>query len=316
METVGSESSSVSRRLLAWGWHLADKHVWNRVRGQIVVVVFLFSLAFLTDHAATSVLDPGSVEVQNRLPRIEIAPTSKGFRLTYPARNRTVGAVFNACPRSNLKSSRWSSSRIFSENNEVVFEAPDEAVLAHLRTELIAADVALPGSRVIHGRVTDPFGNPVANAQVDLMGRYRMINHYKTRSDGTFTIIVSQPKPPARMNCHLRFRLPKSGGRFVSGRFVLDEVKPVAYVDVSRTVFEQYRLLYVLAAAALAVFVVHDVKRLIRHRRRRPGTCMTSGYDLRGAVSERCSECGTVISDEVRGELARRCADDQVDVRG
>lgn len=58
---------------------------------------------------------------------------------------------------------------------------------------------------------------------------------------------------------------------------------------------------------AVALSLVATVGLFFIDRRRRipPGHCRKCGYDLRGAVSDRCSECGTLIAAEAARDAGR-----------
>lgn len=48
-----------------------------------------------------------------------------------------------------------------------------------------------------------------------------------------------------------------------------------------------------------------------RHWRRRRGRCASCGYDLRGAVSDHCSECGQALNARVREILSKQRPEDR-----
>lgn len=72
----------------------------------------------------------------------------------------------------------------------------------------------------------------------------------------------------------------------------------------------------VLACATVVCVFVYEVRPLLIERRairrRESLCCMTCGYYLFAASSDRCPECGAPISEDLRQEI-RRCAPPQVD---
>ena len=300
--------------------------VWDSLSIQAGLVVFLFFAAWIASpFVGPRTVELGADEAQELLPQPTIESTQSGYRLTYPVRYQSADDVFNRCPRKSLPSSRWSSGGpTFSE--EVVFEAAGQEVLHHLRDQLESVDVFVPEMTVIRGRVTDAHGRPVADVHVDLLDadtnvnvmfavmfpkkaslaiHLRKIDLFKTRRDGTFVLV--NPFPPAKASYYLRFR-PGGGPRgFASASFPVRRSSVVS-IAVSRNLVETYYmhwlpggLMFVLLVARAAP---RSVRYLVRKYRRRPGTCLACGYDLRGAASEVCSECGTSISGEVKEEVA------------
>jgi hypothetical protein len=287
--------SGTTSKLTGW---LAGQVV-NRPSVQAGICLLILLLGFLTNRASTKPLPPGTPTAAV-VPSPTIAATSTGYALRYCPVNRPVAELFNSMKRLHLPGSRW--QRAGFSRGEIRFEADSRPVLESLLEEMKARDLPLPGAIVLHGRVTDIVGRPIANAQVDLVGNWYRINCDQTRADGSFSMFLTDPVPPPQIRCQLRVRIANSKGRFFSRSLTLNTGAATG-VLVSRTVFEQFNLFYWIAALAIAGFLFHDARRLIRKFRRCPGTCTTCGYDLRGTVSDRCSECGMVIPPQVRAEL-------------
>ncbi len=76
---------------------------------------------------------------------------------------------------------------------QIDLESDSRAYLQQYLACFDKADVPKPGLRVIHGRLEDSAGQPVGGAIVDLLGPYVYINHFQTRSDGTFAMPIEAP---------------------------------------------------------------------------------------------------------------------------
>lgn len=278
----------------------------------------LIALGRYTDHAATRVHDVSSIQAAALTPQPTIAVRSPSggagwprYVLMYPTRNRLAQELFDARPQDAVRSARPAKSFAARCNPDetLSFECSDRDTLVELRDTLVALDVQVPATTVIRGRLTDTNGSLMANVTVDVFGRGTMINWFQTRADGSFTLVI--PRPPSEKGFYLRLRPRGGGGRFYSARFEVDETSPAVAVAVSRTVFEKDKLFYgfyVLAFLVLGAWLVLHAYRLYGALRlryfRRPGSCLNCGYDLRGAASDVCSECGTPIPEQVRIELA------------
>ncbi len=292
------------------------EQLWNRVRGQFVVLACLLAAAYQFNHVSAHFPLPGSPQAQNLTPDPVIVKTASGYRLSYFARNVSANGVFDRCDIPRIGSHISFQSTVERQRQCVFIEVDNEMVLRSLLQQLQAIDQLEPGAKIIHGRLVDESGNPMAKVLVNVMGSYYSINSCLTRADGTFTIILRDPRPPDHLSMYLSFQILSSSPdqTFTSRSFSLSDENPVAYIDASRTLIERTGLFFWLAGLVTAVFGVRDIQRLvlyIRRIRRKPGGCPTCGYDLRGTPGNRCSECGMEIPENVVVELV--CAPDQIE---
>ncbi len=283
--------------------NLIERYIWNSRKGQLLLLAVLFTAAYYTNHVSTKMVEPDSKAAEELLSSSTITKIPKGYRLVYRARNIRINTNDSLLPL--IESFSFSTTYFHSELGEIWIDVPDEAVLINIKEQLTKADIPDPESRIIQGRLSNVQGKAIANARVDLMGDYCMINYCRTRADGTFLLVTLDDLPKRRVTCYLRFQTSNPKHVFNSASFTLDKAKPVICVQASRNVIEKYKLLWVLTAILALLFTTHDLKQWLRQWRHRPGTCLNCGYDVRGTVSHRCSECGTIIAEQVRVELER-----------
>ena len=77
------------------------------------------------------------------------------------------------------------------DREAITIAASKKAVAEQVLEAMRESDQRPAGAFVIRGRVRDNYGRPLANAQVDLMGRFVFINCFQTRDDGTFTMALT-----------------------------------------------------------------------------------------------------------------------------
>ena len=276
MEDTRVDNSSEKRVGVARMLGLIERYVWNSIRGQLLLLALLFTVAFCTNHVSTGMLKPGSKAAKALLPSSTITKTQKGYQLIYRAHHRRIHSNDDSLLLAELRYST-SSTRYEYQLAEITIEAANEVALTNIKQQMAAADVVVPGSRIIQGRLIDEYGKPIAKARVDLMGDYCMINYCQTRSDGTFLLIAEKDMPKRSITGYLRFRTSTPRRVFYSESFTLDKTNPVACIYASRNFIEKYKLLWVLATTSALFFAIHDVKQWLRKRRRIPGTCLNCG---------------------------------------
>lgn len=280
----------------------------------LALFVGLLLLGRHASRASTRVYPSASPQAARMTPQptiVTVAGTKPPvYRLTYPCKNRLANDLYqekfddilDALPTPSFGSQQTLAG-------EIISEALRRDTVVALRDQLILLDVQAPGTTVIRGRVTDTNASPMGNVTVDVFSPCTMINHFHTRADGSFTLVIPPSRSPENFSLRLR---PGIGARpFLSKHFDVDRATATATVAISRTVLEKYQLFYcfyVLAFLVLGVWVVLQVRRVYRQVKleyfRQPGTCLTCGYDLRGAVGDRCSECGMLIPKQVWAELS------------
>jgi len=162
-------------------------------------------------------VDPASPEARRILSEPSIVENDGKFQAAFRPRYRSVGSVLNAAGRVNLEGGGSMRTNV-SADGQIDLESDGRDHLERYLAALRQADVPKPGMRVIHGRVEDRSGNPVAGAIVDLLGPYVYINHFQTRPDGTFAMPI---EAPPRSGYRLRIRYAGGTERMETPSFSL-----------------------------------------------------------------------------------------------
>lgn len=134
-----------------------------------------------------------SVFAKSLLPEPTITEEEGQFAVVYRPRHRGVGYLSQA-------SRPWTGPRpgsieqsIRQSESTMTLRSDSREYLEDRLDAMRENDRPKPGRFVIHGRVEDSEGRPVVRAIVDLMGRSVYINHFETREDGTFRMLLDVP---------------------------------------------------------------------------------------------------------------------------
>ncbi len=208
----------------------------------------------------------GSLEAEALFPAESVQATSDGlFEFTYHIRRGHLDGIkappgFSGLLALHKKSQtvyvgvleslaspelskRWPERPSYTGGGPTVTLITDEKSAAEEILQIFRdADVLMPGQMTIRGRIVDRKGRPLAGAIVDLMGPFVFINHFRTRSDGTFTLTLedSGQAPPPGSGYFLRIRAAEETAerhvRWNTPKFALDPANPerVALVTVPR----------------------------------------------------------------------------------
>jgi hypothetical protein len=147
-------------------------------------------------------IDPSSPEARRILPEPSIVETAGKFRVTFRPRHCRMSELLDVASKHPVTHSL--NTRTGYQTHEIDLESGDRTYLDTLLAAMQEADAPKPGLRVIHGRVEDASGEPVAGATVDLLGSYVYINHFQTRSDGTFAMLIEAP-PQSGYRLRIRY---------------------------------------------------------------------------------------------------------------
>lgn len=212
----------------------AQKAKWRLSLRGLLLLIFVIAaiMAGVLSYRRASMarvnwLDPESAKAKQMFPTAEVVENAEGaYEFEYYARNRNVQrllpqvsnggyTVGEECVRINVRR--------------------DEAAANDVLQSIRKADKRPNGAFVIRGRIRDSDGVPLANAQIDLMGKFVFINCFKTREDGTFTMALSDENPavPAGNMYYFRVRTRNEKSRWNSDYFSLSRDKPEMVVDIA-----------------------------------------------------------------------------------
>lgn len=171
-------------------------------------------------------LQPGSPAAATLFPKSNVVTRLDGsYSFTYYARCRKIGFLIS--PRLPI-----SDYTLHVDREAIKLESNEQQQALAALAAIQARDVPKPGVFVIRGRVQDQNGKPLAHAMVDLMGQYVFVNHFPTRDDGTFTMVLDDPHggPPAGSGYYICVRAAEEtvdeDVRWNTGGFSLDPNMP------------------------------------------------------------------------------------------
>lgn len=172
----------------------------------VVTLVALGFSAFFSWRALVTAkmtwLDPS--QVSQVKPTTTITEEGGEFKATFTPNWQDASQLHNLAEQADQSSFYGSfGARMLHQQQQVELHASDRKKLERFLAAMRSGDVPAQDQFVIHGRVEDPRGRPVPGATVDLLGPYVYINHFQTRDDGTFTMIL---KPPPGSGYYLQIR--------------------------------------------------------------------------------------------------------------
>ena len=139
-------------------------------------------------------LAPSSTAVRQFWTEPVVSEQGNDFTAVYRAKCRDVNDLYNLALEDQRGHPDGSSGSSLDHQRLVItVESSDKPYLGKMLAALAEADTPKKGWFTIRGIVEDREGRPVADAMVDLMGSYVYINHFQTREDGTFTMLIQAP---------------------------------------------------------------------------------------------------------------------------
>lgn len=142
-----------------------------------------------------------SAQDKSAFPDSDVIEREGKFVVEYRSKRRSIqqlARVLNNFNNFNFKIDRES----------IVITSEDKKTAETALENLNAADLLPATGFVIRGQVIDRAGNPIRNATIDVMGGYVFINYFRSRDDGTFTMVLSDgsSSAPAGNGYYLRIR--------------------------------------------------------------------------------------------------------------
>ena len=206
------------------------------LRGMMVgVAVLAILLASVTGYrrasmASVEFLQPNSPRAINLFPTAQLRQADgETYEFHYYARGRPIARLLRGVSKISYS---------IRDHDVTVKVRGDRDLAEEVLSQLREADKPPAGAFVIRGRVRDRRGNPLSGAQVDLLGSFVFINHFRTRNDGTFTMPLTETNAAVPAGSYYYFRIRDAGEtaeepiRWHSRYFRLDPQQPEKVVDI------------------------------------------------------------------------------------
>ncbi|MGY8771285.1 MAG: hypothetical protein ACKVH8_22960 [Pirellulales bacterium] len=158
----------------------------------LLVVVVAACTAYFTswqymDRADTVWLAANSAEAKSLFSPPTKIPHSDPLSFIYFANYQSIQKIF-AQAEKQIKPTNFEAS---IDNDRLIFACEDPIVLMNMQQLIEKLDQPTAGEFVIRGIIRNRENEPMKDAAIDLMGPYSVVNIYKTRPDGTFSIPVA-----------------------------------------------------------------------------------------------------------------------------
>lgn len=148
--------------------------------------------------AAVTWIDPVSPSAAQLAGRSDasILGPGRANELVSRARRARISRITRYGPHVTRDVAWFSTNHLYQDAKLI---SPDDSLVKTALDRCRKADVLAPGTFAINGIVEDRDGFPIGHGWVDLLGPKSHVDKCRTRSDGTFTMIVAVP--PGRGYC-------------------------------------------------------------------------------------------------------------------